>query len=317
MERGQSDMFALFDTRTPGDKIEPPGQIASLLQESSTTLLINVSGGKDSDSMLRCLVERHRREGWRCRLMAIHADLGAMEWHESLPHCEAVCRELGVELVVVRHAKHDLLEGIEARMEQRPDAPPFPSAAARFCTSGWKRNVIDRWIRHHIGEGEACVSAMGLRAAESRARARKPHWQIRTGAHSERKRRTVLEWNPILAFELADVWASLGYTLDELHAWQRHVAGWRKQGLTGADLTRAITEAGFRAHPAYAMGNERLSCAMCVLACAGDLANGAEVRPDTFQRLVEIERKSGFYFQQNKPLAETVERGRRSPAKAA
>ena len=317
MQCTQGDMFALFDTRTPADKIEPPEQIAFLLMQPSTTLLVNVSGGKDSDAMLRCLVERHRREGWRCRLIAIHADLGAMEWHESLAHCEAVCRELGVELVVVRHAKHDLLEGIEARMQRRPDAPPFPSAAARFCTSGWKRDVIDRWIRHHFGEDEACVCAMGLRAAESRARAKKPHWQIRSGAHSERKRRSALEWNPILAFELADVWSTIGYTLNELHTWQGRVAGWRAQGLKGADLTQAITDAGFRAHPAYAMGNERLSCAMCVLACAGDLANGAEARPDTFRRLVEIERKSGFYFQQNKPLAETVEHGRAATAQAA
>ncbi|HYW76259.1 MAG TPA: ATP-binding protein [Gammaproteobacteria bacterium] len=161
----QSELFALFDTLTPAEKIEPPAPIASLLRQPSTTLLVNISGGKDSDAMLRCLVERHEREGWRCRLTAIHADLGAMEWRESLPHCEAVCRELGVELAVVRHAKHDLLEGIEARMEQRPDAPPFPSAAARFCTAGWKRNVIDRWIRHHIGQDEACVCAMAFNRA--------------------------------------------------------------------------------------------------------------------------------------------------------
>lgn len=160
------------------------------------------------------------------------------------------------------------------------------------------------------------MCAMGLRAAESRARARKPHCQLRSGAHSERKRRTVLDWHPILAFELADVWLVLGYTLDELHAWQKRVAGWRAQGLTGTALTRAITDAGFLAHPAYAMGNERLSCAMCVLACAADLANGAEARADTFQRLVEIERKSGFRFQQGKPLAETVERARSFTAQA-
>lgn len=299
----------LLDERPVIDKVVIPQEIRENLCRRDATLLVNSSGGKDSDCMLRLLVDLHRRGGWACRLLAIHSDLGKMEWHESLPHCRAVCEELGVDLEVVTREGMDLLDAIEARMEKRPDAPPFPSSAARYCTAGWKRDVINRWIRHNIAPGEACVSAMGLRAGESRARAKKPVWQVRVGANSEQKHRKVLEWNPILQLSLSEVWAVIGYTLDELADWQTRVAAWRAEGLQGPLLTQAIVEAGFRAHPAYAMGNERVSCAMCVLASAGDLANGAEARPDTFEKLREIEARSGFNFQQKKPLAVSVDAG--------
>lgn len=303
----QSELFS--DDRPPLDKVIVPEEVRELLQREDATCLVSSSGGKDSDCMLRLLVELHRRQAWSSRLLAIHSDLGKMEWHESLPHCRSVCEELGVELEVVTREGLDLLDAIEARRQKRPDAPPFPSSAARYCTAGWKRDVINRWIRHNIGPGEACVSAMGLRADESRARAKKPVWQIRAGANSEQKHRTVLEWNPILQLSLSDVWEVIGYTPDELADWQTRVATWRAEGLQGPLLTQAIVEAGFRAHPAYAMGNERVSCAMCVLASASDLANGAEARPDTFKKLREIEARSGFNFQQKKPLAVSVDVG--------
>lgn len=304
----QSELFS--DSRRPLDKVAVPDEVLALLQREDATTLINISGGKDSDCMLRLLCELHRERQWPSRLLAIHSDLGKMEWHESLPHCRSVCDELGIELEVVTREQLDLLDAIEARMAQRPDAPPFPSSAARYCTAGWKRDVINRWIRHNIEPGHACVSAMGLRAAESRARAQKPVWQIRNGANSVQKKRAVLEWNPILELSLADVWQVIGYTLDEIEDWQQRVAQWRDEGLSGPLLTQAIVDAGFRAHPAYAMGNERVSCAMCVLATLGDLANGAEARPDTFDKLREIETRSGFSFQQKKPLAVSVEVGK-------
>lgn len=313
----QLDMLMEADTRSPIEKVETPQEIEELLFKADTTLLLNLSGGKDGLVMARLLSRLHRQNNWQCRMVAIHADLGKMEWHESGEECEALAAELGMEYVVVRHPKYDLLDGIEARMEKRPDSPPFPSAAARYCTSDWKRSQISKWIRNNIPNGAACVSAMGLRAQESRARAKKPVWDVRSDANSQRKNRTVLDWNPILQFSLEDVWETIGYTLTELVQWQVRVASWRSHGLKGRALTRKIKAEGFKAHPAYAMGNERVSCAMCVLACAGDLANGAEARPDTYQKLLEIQRRSQYAFQQNKPLEDSVARGNEIVMEAA
>lgn len=303
----QADLLEQVDDTPLHDKLARTDEIDALLRLPSTVLLLNVSGGKDGAAMARVLTERARAESWPCEIKLIHSDLGRMEWHESLPECERLAEDLGLELVVVRHAKHDLLGAIEERMQTRPDAPPFPSSAARYCTAGWKRDVISRWIRHNIPDGSACVCALGLRAEESPARARKPVSQVRTGANAPSKGRYVLDWNPILSFRLPDVWQALGYSLAELAAIQVQVQAWRDEGVRGAELMSRIQAMGFRAHPAYALGNERVSCAMCVLACKSDLRNGMEFRPDTYRRLVEIERRSGFAFQQNKPLSALAE----------
>ena len=117
-----------------------PPEIAGLLQ-AGATLLISVSGGKDSDCMALELARLRASHGWPGDLLLIHADTG-MEWPESEAHCRQLARRLRAELVVVRH-DHTLLEGIRRRMAKRPDAPPFPSSQARYCTSTWKRWVID------------------------------------------------------------------------------------------------------------------------------------------------------------------------------
>ena len=168
-------------------------EIDALLRLPGTTLLIQNSGGKDSQAMSYLLHEQARTQGWRCRVVHMHCDLGRMEWRETRGHCEKIVAEVGSELVTVSHSKFDLLGGIEDRMARRDDAPPFPSSAARYCTAGWKRDPASRWIRNHISPGDACVVAMGLRAEESSARARKPVWQTRAGANAPTKHRRVID----------------------------------------------------------------------------------------------------------------------------
>lgn len=256
--------------------------------------------------MANVVTALREQEQWPCKIIAVHQDLGRMEWHETLPECRRQTQRLGLDLVIQQHTRHDLLAGIEERMAKRPDAPPFPSSAARYCTASWKRDPCSKWIRNNIEDGHACVVAMGLRADESRARARKPSHQVRRSAHSDQKQRTVFDWHPILPFTQADVWASLGYTMQQIGDIQMLVQAWRTNGLRGPRLMAAIQGLNLGFHPAYALGNRRLSCAMCVLACRSDLINGAEFRPDTFNRLVAIERESGFAFQQNKPLTDII-----------
>ena len=248
--------------------------------DNGAALLLSCSGGKDSDAMSYRLLEEKRIRGWYGETLIIHADLGRMERTETPAYVESFANLLDLELVVVRHPKYDLLEGFRQRMlklrEEDKDAPPFSSIANRYCTSDWKREPISKFIRNYFPENITVVCAMGLRAEESPARAKRPIVALRPGTQAPTKGRIVYDWNPIHQWKLAQVW-------------------W------------AIRQYGNIYHPAYdanneRVGNDRLSCGMCILGCVSDQRNGAYDRPETYQALVDIELESGFSFQENRPL---------------
>lgn len=239
-------------------------------------LVISVSGGKDSDAMTWVLRDWHRAEGFTGDICLIHADLGRMEWMETPAYVESLTRRTGLPLHVVRHHKHDLLAGIQERMLKRPDAPPCPSSAARWCTSDFKRAPISKWIRNQYPDDATVICAIGMRADESAARAKKPVLKERKDCCAPTKNRIVYDWLPIHHWVEDEVWEAIDHLGDGLY------------------------------HVAYDRGNDRLSCALCVLGCRGDLRNGAHNRPDTYRALVQIEDDSGFTFQQGLSLREVA-----------
>ena len=167
----------------------------------------------------------------------------------------------------------------------------IPSAAARYCTSDWKRNVINSWLRRTFPANVTVVQCVGLRRDESRGRAKTPDYCQNELASAPTLGRNVLNWYPIAAWSTVEVWDVLGITPDELANIQALV----KAGGTPESV-------GWYYHPAYAYGNERLSCSLCVLASAGDIKNGAYHNPETYRALVQIEIETGFAFQKGKPL---------------
>lgn len=283
-----------------------PTEIHQLLT-GGAHLIVSVSGGKDSDCQAIELARLRATHGWPGRLIFMHADVGRMEWRQSLPHCRRQAEHLGAEFVVVEHARYDLLGGIHNRLQTRADAPPFPSSAARYCTAGWKRDPMSKWMRNHIPDGEIAVCAIGLRREESPARAKKPYFAERTGASAPSKRRRVVDWYPILDYSQADVWRVLGYTLAELADIRARVQQFRANGHTTDETLRFVETLRFTAHPAYALGNDRVSCTLCVLANRNDLANGAEFNPEIAGALAALERASGYTFTQKIAMARLIE----------
>lgn len=251
--------------------------------EAGADLAISISGGKDSQALLSALTREHAAQGWTGRVFAIHADLGRMEWTQTDAIVAAQAEAAGVELVVVQRAKGDLLARIQDRRAQLDGTgrPFWPSSAARYCTSDLKRDPIDK----HLRTLSNVVVAMGLRADESSARAKKLPCQIRSRITTQA--RQAHDWNPILHWSEADVWAELGTSIESL-------AGRRE--LYAAGLER-LALAGWTSHPAYVFGNERLSCALCVLASRSDLVNGARHNPAIFAELLDMERSTGCTFQ--------------------
>jgi 3'-phosphoadenosine 5'-phosphosulfate sulfotransferase (PAPS reductase)/FAD synthetase len=267
-----------------------PPQIERAL-ERGAALAISTSAGKDSQAMLSALVRLHRERGFKGELFAVHADLGRIEWRGTTEHVERICAEAGVPLRIVRRSDgRDMIAHWQARGErlesQGKQPRPWSDAQNRFCTSDLKREPIDRVLREY---GHV-ISAEGIRADESPARAKKPAWKVRSRISNSV--RTALTWNPILDWSTEDVWRELGTSnMDLLRRQALHRAGHEEEALDG-----------WKGHYVYVLGNKRLSCSFCVLACESDLRNAATHNPETLRTLVAMEDRFGFDFQRGKPL---------------
>lgn len=254
------------DQTNPLDKIPDP---ISLLREGAA-LVLSVSAGKDSDAMSHYLLDMREREGWTGDAVMLHADLGKrVEWQQTPEYVRNLAKRKGVELHVVRWSHGDLIDRIWQRYYKDPSRPCWPSAKIRYCTSDLKRSPISRWIRNTFPSGNV-ICAMGIRALESSARSKKATFKARKDCTAPTKKRFVYDWLPI-------------------HDW------------TETDVWQCIREHGDIAHPAYRLEqpNQRLSCALCVLASLNDLINGAIHNPDTYREYCRIEAVTGYSFRKD------------------
>lgn len=271
-------------------------------------LVISLSGGKDSQALLAALVAAYIANGWTGVIIGVHAHLGRAEWPQTMAHCQALCDEAGIKLYIVgRTAGADLVDRMKDRMQdvQGTGKPFWPSSAMRYCTSDMKRGPIDTLLRKY----KLVISAEGVRGDESPNRAKKPVVAMRKQitaealhnfpledalAHRSFKQRLALTWYPLHDWSESDVWQACGTDINDLR---------ERQALYRLGQ-EALALDNWPAHPAYVYGNERLSCALCVLASRNDLRNGAKHNPELFQELVAMERESGFTFRQDLALAD-------------
>jgi 3'-phosphoadenosine 5'-phosphosulfate sulfotransferase (PAPS reductase)/FAD synthetase len=239
-------------------------------------IILDFPGGKGSQALLGAVLDEHQPQaaaGGRARCSPSCPIWGRAEWPQTGKHCQQLADAAGVELVTVRRAKGDLVASWQERMETlRGTAKPFWSSAAnRYCTSDLKRDPINRYLRRY----PLVVSAVGIRAAESRARAMQPLFGVNRRITSSKPQggRRAFVWNSLLGWGLPDVWRACGTDQQELDR--------RRQLYRQGMAEEAV--AGWPAHPAYVYGNERLSCALCVLASKNDIRNGARHNPELYQ----------------------------------
>jgi 3'-phosphoadenosine 5'-phosphosulfate sulfotransferase (PAPS reductase)/FAD synthetase len=243
------------------------------------------SGGRDSMAVAYRVSEHLDQVGHRGPRYLIHADLGRVEWRDSLPVCERMASRLDIELIVVRRQAGDMM----ARWRSRWDANvaryadlacvklilPWSTAATRYCTSELKSAVLSREIRRRHPTGDV-VSAVGIRREENSKRARMP--VSKEDARTTRARGVGHTWNPILA-------------------WKRD------------EVNRYIASRGDVLHSAYTVyGSTRVSCVYCVLGSANDLRAAAACSDnhDIFRTMVALEVDSTFSFQANRWLADVA-----------
>jgi len=225
---------------------------------AGATFICNHSGGKDSQAMLIKLLEVVPAS----QIVVVHASLGDVEWKGALEHAEEQTRAAGLDFIVAR-AEKSLPDMVERRFESRPSVPSWPSTSHRQCTSDLKRNPIEREVRRWLkANGKTLVvNCMGLRAQESRDRAKREVLTLNT--KNSVAGREWYDWLPIHTMQIAEVWAT-------------------------------IAAAGQKPHPAYALGSERLSCVFCIMASKNDLKLGRQYNPDLFAKYVELEKKTGY-----------------------
>ncbi len=240
-------------------------------------VVINTSGGKDSQAMMDVVYEKAVRERYPLsRVVAVHADLGRVEWEGVAELAEEHARHYGIAFHKVSRPQGDLLVQIEQRGK-------WPSPQQRYCTSDHKRGQItkvvtglDRQLRTVGGRVRrdmrtTYLNCMGMRAQESSAR--KKMEAIRPNKTMTTKSRTVTDWLPIHDWKVEDVWAR-------------------------------IRGAGTRHHWAYDKGMPRLSCCFCIFAPKPALAIAARLNPGLFKEYVALEEKMGHTFSFNFSLAD-------------
>lgn len=192
--------------------------------------------------------------------------------------------------------------------EQGTGKPFWPSASARYCTAHQKTNQADKVYRKY----SIIISAEGIRAEESDTRKKKPVTQIRQQITAKALRNLLIEdvlayqslgqrvgitWYPIFDWTIDNVWSAMATDVHDLER--------RRQLYKDGNEQEALD--GWPAHPAYVFGNERVSCAICVLACDGDIRNGAKHHPTLYQTYRGWEIETGITFKNGRSLADIVE----------
>jgi len=235
--------------------------------------IANHSGGKDSQAMLIRLLERIPRQ----QLIVVHSSLGEVEWEGAMEIAQRQAEDAGLPFLLVQPTKSffDLVEHRYA-VNPGPGSSCWPSASIRLCTSSLKRDPIMRDVRRYAKQHgyTRLVSCMGLRAAESPGRAKRAPFT--RNARGSTAGREWYEWLPI-------------------------------HDMSTEQVFQTITGAGQAPHPAYAAGNARLSCVLCIMASAKDIALGARARPELLAKYIEIEERTGYTMHQSrKSLQELI-----------
>lgn len=269
---------------TPAPASETVPENIRALISAGALFVANHSGGKDSQAMLIRLARIVPKK----QLLVVHASLGDVEWEGALELARDHAASIGCTFRIAT-ARKTFFEMVEHRFTVRPgpDSSCWPSSSNRQCTSDLKRDPIQREVRAYASEHgfKTVVTCLGIRAEESPGRSKRAAFSV--NKRGTNTRREWFEWLPIHALTTHEVFAT-------------------------------IRDAGATPHPAYAAGNQRLSCVFCIMSSPRDLANGARHRPELLQRYIEIERRTGYTMHQSrKPLAELVALGETRMAQAA
>jgi 3'-phosphoadenosine 5'-phosphosulfate sulfotransferase (PAPS reductase)/FAD synthetase len=261
-----------------------PDVLASLA--ANAVVAISVSGGKDSDAAAIATHRYLESIGYKGPRILVHAELGMVEWKDSLPACQRLANFLGYPLHVVRRIGGGLMERWESRwvssvrryenLECVTLIPPWSTPSMRFCTSEQKTHPIAGLLKR-LFPGQVILNVTGVRCEESFRRSLTPVSSVNGMLDGKRKIRA-FTWNPVRKWTVKDVW----------------------------DLHQAE---GFAGHEAYRVyGTSRVSCVMCIMGSKDDLRKAASCADnhEVYRRMVGLEVASAFSFQSGSWLGDAA-----------
>ncbi len=132
----------------------------------------------------------------------------------------------------------------------------FPSRARRFCTEELKTFPAQRYFNARAEAGDECINVVGIRRAESQARASVPEWEWQKDWDIE-------VWRPLVDWSLDDVIA--------IH--QRH---------------------GIKPNGLYLLGMDRVGCWPCINSNKGEIRKIAEMDPGKIDEIRALEAEIGI-----------------------
>lgn len=266
-------------------------------------ILINTSGGKDSQCMAWIVWNLAVSQGVEDRVHFVHADLDRVEW----PGTKVIAIEQAKQIVgpmtedesasfvgsrfhlIRSHDKdgqvRDLLTHTRARRAMldskgKHTTPAWPAPTNRWCTSDHKRGPILKVItkltprrRSHMKWN--VLNCMGMRAEESPARSKLLPFERSNKSNGVR---TIWNWLPIHLLSVSDVW----------------------QVIRASDVTH---------HYAYDNGFPRVSCVFCIYG-RRDIWEQAALKmkelgcEDVLNEYVRIEEETGHSFHPDVKLAD-------------
>ncbi|MES2027101.1 MAG: phosphoadenosine phosphosulfate reductase family protein [Pseudomonadota bacterium] len=251
----------------------------------NAVIAFSVSGGKDGNAAAIATVAYLDKMGHTGPRVLIHADLGVVEWKDSLPCCERLAEKLGLELMVVRRRAGDMMDRWEGRwrnnVQRFADLScvklilPWSTPSMRFCTSELKSAIIASALRKRFPD-ETIVSVTGIRREESANRAKMDVCGI--DARLTRRHAVGLFWNAIIDWHIEQVF-------------------------------QTIIDTGLALHEAYTKyDSSRVSCVFCIMSAAKDLVAAAncEDNHQIYRRMVELEVTSTYAFQGGKWLGDVA-----------
>lgn len=251
-------------------------------------VLVNSSGGKDSQTMLRLVARLAAEQGVLDRVTVVHSDLGRVEWKGTRELARLQAEFYGLRFIVTERTQNDLLDHVLAlhadRQVKGKGTVPWPDSNNRWCTSDHKRGPVRRVMTQLVKElglsrkdrPAKLLNCIGLRGEESSRRAKKPVLSYDEGASGKGVVKQVWEWLPIHDWTEVEVWA-------DIHA------------------------SGVPYHGAYDLGMPRLSCCFCIFSSRDALVLAAQHNPELAQAYHAIEVETGYTMKQGLPFSEIIE----------
>ena len=263
--------------------------LLSLLRDNSP-VCVGVSGGKDGSTAAAAVFEYLDSIGHTGPRLLVHSHLGDIEHRDSLPNIQKLAAALDTELAVI-HPPRDMISRWEyrwqcnvARYENlqcvKLIMPWSGASIGRFCTSELKIQPIGRYLSERF-RGQTIITVTGIRSEESSTRAKASSFAP--------------------AKELARARAKNSFAPTRGYKWLP-IKHYRTE-----DVFLFLRERSLPVHEAYdRYGLSRVSCAFCVLASQRDLLASSAItyNQDVYRRLVDLEARSTFSFQQGYWLAD-------------